>query len=532
MARNQKKTPLTKAETDLYDEQFLDVRWRLNNLYFILDKEGKRRKFVMNWAQEQLFDDMHFQNVILKARQLGFTTFIQLLMLDACIFNFNVRAGTIAHTRGDAQVIFRDKVKYPYTQLDEGLQAAVPALRSNATELLLANNSSIRVGTSLRSGTLQYLHVSEYGKLCSKFPEKAREVRTGALNTVQAGQLVFVESTAEGQEGHFYELCQDAQGKKRRHTHLTPLDFKFSFFPWWRNPEYALANANVTVPDHFARYFDKLAGQGIPTAAAQQAWYVKKAEVQLADMKREYPSTPEEAFEAAVEGAYYADQIAEAELAGRVGVFPADPAYLVHSAWDIGRHDYTSIWFFQIIGSRLRIVGYYSLAGHGLPVHAAEIERLRAQNNWTWGTHIWPHDGRVVEWGSDNSRIEQGVSHNLDIIIATEQSLEDGINITRSVFKLFDFDEGPTALGRRAIANYHKLWLEDRGMWSDLPHHNWASHGADALRYLAVSYHRIDKVLVPQAIKAKPEPLFKPLQELTYDEYFQISEGDGKRERL
>ena len=57
-----------------------------------------------------------------------------------------------------------------------------------ADELLFSNNSSIRVGVSMRSGTLQYLHISEYGQVCARFPEKAREIRTGALNTVQAGQ--------------------------------------------------------------------------------------------------------------------------------------------------------------------------------------------------------------------------------------------------------------------------------------------------------------------------------------------------------
>ena len=57
-------------------------RWRLDNLYWITGKEGKRTKFRLNWAQETLFNEMHHLNVILKARQLGFTTFIQLFMLD------------------------------------------------------------------------------------------------------------------------------------------------------------------------------------------------------------------------------------------------------------------------------------------------------------------------------------------------------------------------------------------------------------------------------------------------------------------
>jgi hypothetical protein len=206
-----------------FNETLGDWRWRLNNLYWITDKEGRRAKFQMNWAQEALFDEMHYLNVILKARQLGFTTFIQIFMLDQCLFNSNIRAGTIAHRLEDAQAIFRDKVKYPYDQLPEWIRAAIPIVKDSAAELLFANNSSIRVSTSHRSGTLNYLHISEYGKLCARHPEKAREVRTGALNTLLHGQVAFIESTAEGQEGHFFELCQQGQAKVRMGTKLTPL---------------------------------------------------------------------------------------------------------------------------------------------------------------------------------------------------------------------------------------------------------------------------------------------------------------------
>jgi hypothetical protein len=204
-----------RGESPALLNQFSDWRWRLNNLYWIVDKEGNRVKFELNWAQANLFDHMHFMNVVLKARQLGFTTFIQIFMLDACIFNANIRAGTIAHRLDDAKTIFRDKVKYPYDNLPDGLKNRICKVSDSADELLLSNNSSIRVGTSLRSGTLQYLHVSEYGKLCAQFPDKAREVRTGALNTVQSGQVVFIESTAEGQEGHFFDLCENARSKAR-----------------------------------------------------------------------------------------------------------------------------------------------------------------------------------------------------------------------------------------------------------------------------------------------------------------------------
>src|SRR3990167_1991070 len=190
-------------------EQLADLRWRLNNLYYIVDEQGDRVLFRLNWAQEKLFNDMHYWNVILKARQLGFTTFIQIYMLDQCMFNDNVRAGTIAHTREDAEAFFRDKVKYPYDNLSDRLKAVNPAVEDSARRLSFKNNSSIRVGTSLRSGTFQLLHVSEFGKICAKFPEKAREIKTGAFNTVHAGQLIWVESTAEGQDGDFYQMCQN-----------------------------------------------------------------------------------------------------------------------------------------------------------------------------------------------------------------------------------------------------------------------------------------------------------------------------------
>ena len=124
-------------------------------------------------------------------------------------------------------------------------------------------------------------------------------MRTGALNTVQSGQIVFIESTAEGREGHFYDLCEEAQAKQRMGTPLTPLDFKFSFFPWFKCPDYAIEPKGVVIDDALARYFQKLQDTaGIELTANQKAWYVKKAATQLADMKREYPSTPEEAFEA------------------------------------------------------------------------------------------------------------------------------------------------------------------------------------------------------------------------------------------
>lgn len=517
-------------------DQFSDWRWRLANLYWITDKEGRRSQFQMNWAQESLFSEMHYMNVILKARQLGFTTFIQLFMLDACVFNSNIRAGTIAHTLLDAQTIFRDKVKFPYDNLPGGIKAAVAIQHDNATELMLTNNSSIRVGTSLRSGTLQYLHISEYGKLCAKYPEKAREVRTGALNTVQSGQVAFIESTAEGQEGHFFEVCESAQSKKRMGTKLSPLDFKFHFFPWWKSPEYEIDPEGILISDEFARYFAKLEEtDGIVLNSRKRAWYVKKAEIQLGDMKREYPSTAKEAFEASVEGAYYADQLAKAESDGRIGNYPFVPGFAVHSISDIGMDDANSVWLFQVLPDRIRQIGYFEdVSGGGMDGMIAELEKRRDEHGYVYGTHYMPHDIRVREWTrSGLTRIQVMLAECQRLGLGTVQKVpaahvDDRINGTRRLLAKTEFDEAGTQQGVKCLKNYRKEWDEDLGVWKDKPRHDWASHGADAIGGLAMFYTELKPEEVPV-----DRPIFKPMNEMTMDEWMATERtGAGRREVL
>jgi len=469
--------------------QLSDRLWRLNNLYQITDKRGRRVTFTMNSAQAALFRDMHRQNVILKARQRGFTTFIQLMMLDACLFNGDVRAGTIAHTLPDAQVIFRDKVRFPYDHLPDMIKSMTPARAGNACELLLANNSSVRVGVSLRSATLQYLHISEYGKICAKFPQKAREVRSGALNTVDANAMVFVESTAEGQDGHFFELCQAARTRRNQGCALTAMDFRFHFSPWFDDEAYALPAGSAAVPASCADYFARLARLGIALTPEQQAWYVKKAEQQQGDMKREFPSTPDEAFEAAIEGAYYADQLARMEMDKRLRALPIDPAVPVMTTWDLGLNDACTIWFVQSSGREIRFVDYYENSGFGLEHYVQELARRRAQHGFTFGAHYFPHDVNTSEISNGKSRFDTLVSLGITpVAVPRVPNINDGINAVRRMLATSLIDPVRCDRGLRCLRNYRKEWDEDRGTFRDRPFHNWASHGADSLRNFAQGF--------------------------------------------
>src|SRR5215213_3337768 len=264
-------------------DQFLDPRWRLSNLYWITDKAGRAVQFVPNSSQLKFMDEVHTLNLILKARQLGFTTLCCLIYLDACVFT--------PHKLEDAKVIFRDNIKFPYDRLDEGIRGTVRAVQDSADTLTFGNNSSIRVSTSMRSGTLQYLHVSEFGKICAQAPEKAREIVTGALNTVETGQFVVIESTAEGQEGPFYEMTQRARTRAVLGESLTPLDYRFHFFPWWQEESYVLDDHAVVIGAEDQRYFERLEAEGLRLTLPQRRWWTRKAETLGADMRREYPAT-------------------------------------------------------------------------------------------------------------------------------------------------------------------------------------------------------------------------------------------------
>jgi hypothetical protein len=462
--------------------------WRLRNLYWITDKDGKKVRFVPNDAQLHLLNNLWYLNVILKARQRGFTTLVCILWLDTILFNSNTRCGIIADTLPNAQVIFRDKIKFAYDNLPDALKAKRPAIKNEAGELLLSNNSSIRVGTSMRSGTLQYLLISEFGKICRKYPEKAQEVMTGSLNAVAPGQFVIVESTAEGQGGEYYEMCRAAEADKLQGKTLGKMDYKFHFYSWWDADEYELDPLGVIITDEEHQYFDEVERQiGREIGIRKRAWYVKKRATQRDKMRQEYPSTPKEAFETAIEGAYYRDNMAQARSEGRISVVPVIPSLPVHTFWDLGRNDMNSIWFMQVVGVQYRFVRYYENSGEGL-AHYAKYLR---DTGYMLGDIYLPHDACHQLLGQETTVDQQlgEMMRGCSIkVVQRIQRTTDGINMLRDKFSQCWFDEKNCAAGITHLDNYRKQWNDALGIWRDQPLHDIASNGADAIRQFAQGF--------------------------------------------
>lgn len=272
-------------------EKWGDLEWRLTNLYWIVDEHGKAVRFDPNEEQLDFVRNLHTRNLILKARQLGFSTLLQLLELDQAIFNANHNGVVIADTLPNAGKLFA-KVEFAYGKLPEALRQALP-IKSQAskTGLEFEHGSTYYVSTSSRGGTVQFLHVSELGKIARKYPERAAEIVSGAFESVPQDGVIVVESTAEGAAGEFFDLCDVAMKRQAENAPETPLDWRLHFYPWFKKAAYRLNPGDVIVGEKDHKYFDKLQAElGVTIDPAQRAWYVKKRETLGRLMKREYPS--------------------------------------------------------------------------------------------------------------------------------------------------------------------------------------------------------------------------------------------------
>lgn len=463
-----------------------DQRWRLNNLYFIKNRDGLVIPFRLNWMQESLFEELWFFSLVLKARQLGASTFLMLLGLDTALFTPNYAAATIAHRLESAEGLFERNIAFPYSRLPEGIRNSIGLTQDRTMQYRFSNGSSYKVDVSARSGSLQYLHISEFGKICATAPHKAKEIVTGSIEAVGKGNIVAVESTAEGREGYFFDFCQEALHREEQGRRPGWQDWQLFFFPWWQEPQYTLTQdqaEGVVITQARAEYFERIEAEiGEPLTLGQKLWYVAKAQRLGEDMLREYPSTPAEAFDASVQGAYYQKQLSQARTDGRIGKIPHEPGLGVETWWDLGMDDAMSIWFVQRLGLEIRAIDYLEDSGEGLEFYAHALQERATEHGYTYTRHFGPHDIAVRELGTGLSRWSTAKSLGIEFIIVPQHRVDDGIQAVRNAFHRCYFDESRCAKGLAALQNYRKEWDERLGCYKNRPLHDWASHGADSWR--------------------------------------------------
>lgn len=483
-----------------------DNSWRMNHLYTIVDESATKVPFRQRPAILPFANDPHPLKLILKSRQHGFTSETDIEMLNDCIFTPDLQCGIIAHTLIDAQEIFATKVQLPYNELPAFVRNGNKALHNKSGMLKLANGSSIRVGVSFRSATTHRLHISELGKICAKFPKRAEEIKTGTLPSVhsQLGGKAVVEGTAEGAAGDFYDMCVHAQADtknaEKEGRELSPLQWKFFFAAWFQDPKNSIDPLGITISDELKRYFIELAEKDIVDATTgQQAWYAATRDGagglgRL--MKREHPSTVDEAFESSVEGAVFGEEMEAARAAGNIGFYPWVKNVPVHTFWDLGYRNSTCVVFVQFIRGEIRIIDYYCCRGRGAPYHAAQIE---GRKNYVYAEHHMPHDVMDHEKGT-GIVLKDTYQSLLKAKIRTVKCpklKEDSIEALRDMFGSIRFNAKPCSVVVdkepeqnliKAMSFYRYYWDEDNCVFSKDPQGDWAADPSDAMQTLAMEY--------------------------------------------
>ncbi len=187
-----------------------------------------------------------------------------------------------------------------------------------------------------------------------------------------------------------------------------------------------------------------------------------------------------------IKGAYYSNQMNQADREGRLAIVPHDPKRTVDTFWDLGVGDSTAIWFVQQKGERIDVIDYFETNGEGLKFY---VDILK-QKPYTYGKHWAPHDIQVREFGTGKSRLETAYELGIKFNVVPNLSIDDGIQATREILAYCHFDAINCETGINCLTNYHKEWNDNRQTYDDKPVHDWSSHGADAFRMMAVAIRR------------------------------------------
>lgn len=451
--------------------------------------------FRPNRAQRRQLSRLWVRNVILKARQLGFTTLVCIMWLDHALFVPNQRCVMVAQDIPKATALFRDKVKFAYDRLPDEVKERIRTTELNKTSIVLDNNSSVEITNSARSGTVHRLHISEMGKIGATHPHKAKEIVTGSFPAVPLkGGMIIVESTAEGQAGEFFKIVQRAIRIGEEGKVLNERDFRLSFFPWHAEPEYVLEQDQPESKED-AEYFaevEKAIGKTL--GRKQRNWYIATRDADFSGdeekMWQEYPSTVEEAFKVSTEGTYYAKQLSVARKQKRIGFYPYVEGVPVHTFWDIGRSDGTGIWLMQQVGGEHRFIQYIENWNEGYAWYIGELQKL----GYVWGVHHLPHDAGHKRQAEETSitpleTLEKMRLGGRWVKVDRIDDINHGINLTRASFSKCTFDAMGCAKGLIHLQNYRKEWDEQLGTWKPTPRKDEHTEAADSFRQHAQGFN-------------------------------------------
>jgi len=486
---------------ELITEYLPSKLWRMNNLYSIIDKIGDPIPFKMNYAQYRVHAKSleHPRLIILKSRQQGISTFWLISFFDDLITLGNYNCGLMAQGKDEAGTLL-ERLKHTWNTLEPWVKEffALKIVKNNSSEFTLSNNSTMFIRTSFRSATLQRLHISELGKIANKFPERAKETKTGTLQALAPGNTGVIESTAEGV--NMFKYMWDQSVKMYAAGRLAGKDFLPVFLSWIDDPDCVEWEDQYPDDDETA-YFERLEIELKITLRREQRnfWVAQHRELE-GDIHQEYPATPEEAFTAAMDGTYWAKRYLKMIIRrGRRRPYAElyDVNLDVYLTLDAGRSDYMVLVFFQVWRGQIRILAEYYNTGEWLGHYVDYVRDICKETGWNVVHWYLPHDMGVTDLTQDNKTREE-ILNDLGVrntTILDKLSKHHGIDEVRDAFSYIWIADECVYL-EQCCLNYTKTWNPLLDVWRDEPKRNQWAHGADAIRYLVqtCTIHLFDSV--------------------------------------
>ena len=410
--------------------------------------------------QAEMHSSLKRWNVLVMHRRFGKTVFaVNHLIKHALTCELpRPRVAFIAPTFTQAKRIAWDYVKY--------YASVIPGVSFNETELRVdfPNGGRVMLLSAENPDALRgiYLDMAIFDEFGMQNPRVWGEVVRPALSD-REGAAIFLGTPAG--HNHFFDLLEQARSETDNGSDQW----------YWK------------------------------IVKASESELVKESELDAARVQmtpEQYEQEYECSFTAAIIGAYYGKLLAEADEDNRITRVPYDPAYPVHTAWDLGVNDSTAIWFAQIFrGGAVNVIDYYENGGVGLDHYADVINK----KDYTYGDHLAPHDIEVRELGSGKSRLETAASLGLRFKVIPKMKVADGINAARMLLPKCYFDRDRCVTGVEMLRQYRQEWDERRKMFRDHPRHDFTSHAADAFRYLAVGLENRQRFVKPPQQVAQME---------------------------
>ena len=487
----QVRTDPARIEHDL-SGAMADPVWRLGSgkLYQCLDQNGREVAFLPTPEQRLVIWCIHVRGwrrlIIPKARQLGMSLVLCLTGLDLALWRSGFKAALVDKTEDDAKKKLREKVVFALERLPAACRAPF-TIKNTSTAVSIAENhseapfSTYEDDVSFRGGTVEFLHISEWGEVQMKQRERSREIRDGSLPAVEraADGICVVETTWQGGlDGELGPLVQEAQNTAENTK--GPTSWRVLFFPWHTNPGYAQPHGYVDGDS--VRYFADCAKLGVTLAPDQQKWYAEKRRtIGIRASKSQFPTLQHECWETTPDGSIYGALMEQSRTAGRVLVY--EPARsLVHTFWDLGAPLNTVCWFVQITPGEIRVLDVDMELDITLADRAARINA----RGWLMGNHYLPHDAGIRQSSGRSQADDFAQVFGPTVrVVPRVHSVWQGINSLRALWPRLVFRLPACATGIDHLGRYSSLRESGTGVAREEPIHDRYSHAADALRQLA-----------------------------------------------